>query len=74
MKLTLIMYQMELFIYKTNLLKLKIQNEVLRNRILWIVMIFCCFAVNIKENIKNAAEPQKLTRQDNIFQLSDWAQ
>jgi len=34
MKLTLIMYQMELFIYKTNLLKLKIQNEVLRNRIL----------------------------------------
>jgi len=61
MKLTIIMYQMKLFIYKTNLLKLKIKNEVLRSRILWIVMIFCYFAVNIKENIKYATEPQYLS-------------
>jgi len=58
MKLTHIMYQIVLFIYKTNLFKLKIQKEILRNRVLWIIMIFCYFVVKIKENIKYAAEPQ----------------
>jgi len=57
MKLTFIMYQMVLFVYKTSLIKFKIQNEVLRNKILWIVMNFF-FAVNIRENIKYAVEPQ----------------
>ena len=43
-----------------NLLKLKMQNKVLSIGILGIVMKFCYFVMNIKENIKYAAKPQSL--------------